>query len=111
MRSESVHAMPSAMTGAAAADSGTARIDDEYVTVEVRPLLPAGRSPASTLADLPAVVEEELRRLRVETRGAAKTKSKVHVMKELEKIRKIRKHSRKGHGKRSKSGKRKNRKK
>lgn len=109
MRSESVHAVPSAMTGADTDSSG--RLDDEYVTVEVKPLLPADRSAASTFADLPAVVEQELRRLRLETRGAAKTKSKVHMMRELEKIRKIKKHSRKGHNKKSKSGKRKNRKK
>lgn len=65
--------------------------------------------PSVNFSDLPAVVEEELRRLRKETKGPSRTKPRIATLKELEKIRKIRKHSRKGHGKKTASGKRKNR--
>eukprot|EP00796_Vickermania_ingenoplastis_P006328 gene6328-4555_t len=102
------------------------------VTVEVRPLFgsiapaqadaaatslgrkkaaaPSRALPSVDFTDLPPVVEQELRRLRQETKGPSRTKAKVHTLKELEKIRKIKRHSRKGHGKKSASGKRKNRK-
>lgn len=88
------------------------------VVVEVQPLFPTGGSssaeratvlPSVDFADLPTEVQLELRRLRQETRGPSRTPSRVHTLKELEKIRKIRRHSRKGHGKKSVSGKRKNR--
>lgn len=127
-----------------------ARVDDDYVTVDVRPLFgnhsaaapaamadsnsdtddegdgshrraggedAAGLSrqpralPSRDFSDLPAIVQAELRRLRQETKGPAQTKSRVRMMKEMEKIRKIKKHSRKGHNKRRSTGKRKNRKK
>lgn len=115
----STHAMPTAMTADSGAEEG---IDVGSVTVEVRPLnfrpmaAVDARGTASTLpsqnfSDLPAVVEQELRRMRKESKGPSRTKPKTHMMKELEKIRKIKKHSRKGHGKKSTSGKRKNRKK
>ncbi|KAG5493784.1 hypothetical protein JKF63_01616 [Porcisia hertigi] len=131
------HAMPGAMlsrTAGAGDDthrsvgpSPCVEMDSEYVTVEVKPLFgtssgDATRAPEDTSTsskalpsnnfdDLPLVVQQELRRLRQEMKGPAKTKPRMHMMKELEKIRKIRKHSRKGHGKRKASGKRKNRKK
>ncbi|KPI87654.1 hypothetical protein ABL78_3252 [Leptomonas seymouri] len=132
----SSHAMPGVMLGQengegdGAAPSPSSAVEDEFVTVEVKPLFARpGASSASSSAgdnnaasaakplpsnnfdDLPAVVQQELRRLRQETKGPAKTKPRLRMMKELEKIRKIRKHSRKGHGKRKASGKRKNRKK
>lgn len=122
--------------GAASAARSSAPVDADVVTVEVKPLFPVrstsstehegtdsargsanakknGRRglPSSDFSDLPEVVEQALRNLRQELKGPSRTKSKVHVMKELEKIRKIRKHSRKGHGKRTASGKRKNRRK
>lgn len=65
--------------------------------------------PSADFSDLPPVVEEELRRLRQETKGPSRTKARIATQKELLKIRKIRKHSRKGHGKKSSCGKRKNR--
>jgi hypothetical protein len=139
----SSHAMPGAMLRrdgteadkkAAGEGVNVGVVDDECVTVEVKPLFdrpgvssspsfPVGSGetkaassaakplPSSNFDDLPAVVQQELRRLRQETKGPAKTKPRIRMMKELEKIRKIRKHSRKGHGKRKASGKRKNRKK
>ncbi|KAG5468104.1 hypothetical protein LSCM1_02074 [Leishmania martiniquensis] len=133
----SAHAMPGAMvnqeataaagTRGSVGSSSSAEVDSEYVTVEVKPLFstssgdPASARqdgaasskalPSNNFDDLPLVVQQELRRLRQETKGPTKTKPRVHMMKELEKIRKIRKHSRKGHGKRKASGKRKNRKK
>ena len=58
---------------------------------------------------LPMDVLKELAKIREETKGPARTEPKLRMMKELEKIRKIQKHSRKGHGKKSKSGKKKNR--
>lgn len=112
-----------------AAHAGPTAAEDEFVTVEVKPLFArpgastatdaegkaiataAKPLPSNNFDDLPAVVQQELRRLRQETKGPAKTKPRMRMMKELEKIRKIRKHSRKGHGKRKASGKRKNRKK
>lgn len=135
----SSHAMPSLMLGHAddgakeKAGAKTAAAAD-FVMVEVKPLfgrpgtsgsssptaghegqvgtsLSAKPLPSNNFDDLPAVVQQELRRLRQETKGPAKTKPRLRMMKELEKIRKIRKHSRKGHGKRKASGKRKNRKK
>ncbi|KAK7196639.1 hypothetical protein NESM_000602700 [Novymonas esmeraldas] len=125
----SSHAMPGAMLGhetgdtAAATCSGASvdAVDGDYATVEVKPLFGgAGRDtgaassqplPSNNFDDLPLVVQQELRRLRQDTKGPAKTKPRMHMMKELDKIRKIHKHSRKGHGKRKTSGKRKNRKK
>eukprot|EP00758_Cryptobia_borreli_P010199 Tbor_TRINITY_DN5546_c3_g1::TRINITY_DN5546_c3_g1_i1::g.12755::m.12755 len=59
--------------------------------------------------NLPVAVAKELAKLREETKGSPVTKPKVSTLKCLEKIRKIQKYSRKGHGKKSKSGKRKNR--
>ncbi|CAD2216967.1 hypothetical protein AGDE_00142 [Angomonas deanei] len=112
LEKESTHAMPATMVGGAEGPSN--RVDDEFVTVEVKPLF-GGEGPTtnqgSNFSDLPSAVEQELIRLRRETKGPAKTKSKIHMMKELEKIRKIKKYSRKGHGKKTTSGKRKNRKK
>lgn len=140
-QAHSAHAMPSAMLGhggdatqaapssaASSAHRAAADVDKECVTVEVKPLFGSGATPGGEAAarrggaaarplpsnnfdDLPLVVQQELRRLRQETKGPTKTKPRMHMMKELEKIRKIRKHSRKGHGKRKASGKRKNRKK
>ncbi|KPA81998.1 hypothetical protein ABB37_03177 [Leptomonas pyrrhocoris] len=137
----SSHAMPGVMLGheagevegdaaATATRSSSSVAEDELVTVEVKPLFarPGSSSTASSTGDggavptakplpsnnfddLPVVVQQELRRLRQEIKGPAKTKPRLHMMKELEKIRKIRKYSRKGHGKRKASGKRKNRKK
>ncbi|GET92105.1 hypothetical protein, conserved [Leishmania tarentolae] len=133
----SAHAMPSTMLGreertltdtpCPVGTSSSSELDSEYVTVDVKPLFSmssadsastrkGGAAPTKTLPshnfdDLPLVVRQELHRLRQETKGPAKTKPRLRMMKELEKIRKIRKHSRKGHGKRKASGKRKNRKK
>ncbi|AYU82350.1 hypothetical protein, conserved [Leishmania donovani] len=133
----SAHAMPGAMLGqeaGTAADthlpvgpSSSSKLDSEYVTVDVKPLFSTSSGdavstrkggaastktlPCNNFDDLPLVVRQELHRLRQETKGPAKTKPRMRMMKELEKIRKIRKHSRKGHGKRKASGKRKNRKK
>ncbi|CCW67646.1 unnamed protein product [Phytomonas sp. Hart1] len=119
MCGESIHSVPSAMEGRGA-DAGDVDFAS-LATVEVKPLFEqrpgaAGGSrraalPSADFSDLPAVVEEELRRLQRETKGPSKTKPKIHMLKELEKIRKIKKHSRKGHGKKTTSGKRKNRKK
>ncbi|CBZ30153.1 conserved hypothetical protein [Leishmania mexicana MHOM/GT/2001/U1103] len=135
--SHSAHAMPGAMLGqeaGTAADthfpvgpSSSSELDGEYVTVDVKPLFSTSSGeearthkggaastkalPSNNFDDLPLVVRQELHRLRQETKGPAKTKPRMRMMKELEKIRKIRKHSRKGHGKRKASGKRKNRKK
>ncbi|TPP50519.1 Nucleolar protein 12 (25kDa) family protein [Leishmania donovani] len=116
--------------------SSSSKLDSEYVTVDVKPLFSTSSGdaastrkggdaastrkggaastktlPCNNFDDLPLVVRQELHRLRQETKGPAKTKPRMRMMKELEKIRKIRKHSRKGHGKRKASGKRKNRKK
>lgn len=113
------------------------KLSAQAVTVEVRPLFENpkstellgessstgislhGRSgrdknftsslPSADFSDLPPAVEEELRRLRQETKGPSRTKARIATQKELLKIRKIRKHSRKGHGKKSSCGKRKNR--
>lgn len=60
-------------------------------------------------SSLPLEVIKELAKIREETKGPARTEPKMHMLKELEKLRKIKKHSRKGHGKKSKSGKKKNR--
>ncbi|CCW60475.1 unnamed protein product [Phytomonas sp. EM1] len=121
VREESTHAMPAAMYEGGAAASP--EVFKDVATVEVKPLFPppqgggaAGSSrrpalPSADFSDLPTVVEEELHRLRCETKGPSRTKPKIHMLKELEKIRKIKKHSRKGHGKKTVSGKRKNRKK
>lgn len=113
---------------------GDGAVDSSTVTVTVAPLfsksatapipmpLPpgAGRKAIaaaaahtgvmSSLADLPVAVAQELMKLRAERKGPSHTKAKVKTLKELEKIRKIQKHSRKGHGKKSTAGKRKNRK-
>ncbi|CAG9581735.1 conserved hypothetical protein [Leishmania major strain Friedlin] len=135
--SHSAHAMPGAMLGqeaGIAADthlpvgpSSSSELESEYVTVDVKPLFSTSSGdaastckggavstkalPSNDFDDLPLVVRQELHRLRQQTKGPAKTKPRMRMMKELEKIRKIRKHSRKGHGKRRASGKRKNRKK
>ncbi|AIN97509.1 hypothetical protein LPMP_200170 [Leishmania panamensis] len=133
----STHTMPGTMMNqevSVAADthcsvgpSSSGGVDSEYVTVEVKPLFSpssggatstgkdgaasAKTLPSTNFDDLPFTVQQELRRLRQEVKGPARTKPRLRMMKELEKIRKIRKHSRKGHGKRKASGKRKNRKK
>lgn len=134
----STHTMPSVMVGGAEEEdkpkcsSSTRKSSgvwptelpdaapEDEVTVEVLPLFARGGGtgaaaaaaplPSNDFTDLPLSVQQELRRLRQETKGPAKTKPRLHMMKELEKIRKIKKHSRKGHGKRKASGKRKNRK-
>ncbi|CBH15236.1 hypothetical protein, conserved [Trypanosoma brucei gambiense DAL972] len=121
---KTVHTMPATMSGGVLAESSIAdagcRLDDEFVTVEVK-VLGSGKDsagsgtcgsnslPVNDFSDLPSVVEEELLRLKKVMKGPARTKSRVYMMKELEKIRKIKKHSRKGHGKKSAKGKRKNR--
>ncbi|KAG8345900.1 hypothetical protein ERJ75_001349200 [Trypanosoma vivax] len=123
-----VHRIPSSMCGGAevpncAAPCSGFHLDDDVVTVEVKPLgLGSARGstdrpvigcstplPSNDFSDLPSVVEKEMLRLKQETKGPAKTKARVYLMKELEKIRKIKKHSRKGHGKKSAKGKKKNR--
>ncbi|ESL10456.1 hypothetical protein TRSC58_01811 [Trypanosoma rangeli SC58] len=117
--------MPTTMRGGvneAATSNGKTHLDDEFVTVEVKPLFAKSRKsgggdgvvaapqrPANDFSDLPAVVEQELVRLSKETKGPAKTKPRVRMLKELAKIRKIKKHSQKGHGKKTAKGKRKNR--
>lgn len=116
-QSHSTHALPSAMGGTDDAAAAAWGADAETVDVEVKPLFPTRGAqtravlPSSDFSDLPKEVEEELLRLRRESKGPARTKARVHMLKELEKIRKIQKYSRKGHGKRTSSGKRKNRKK
>lgn len=123
VKSKSTHVMPASMTSSQADDdSHPHRAEKDTVTVEVKPLLGSRGAltegggqkatpslPSQDFSDLPAVVEQELRRLRQETKGPSRTKPRLHLMKELEKIRKIKKHSRKGHGKRKASGKRKTR--
>ncbi|ORC93242.1 uncharacterized protein TM35_000011190 [Trypanosoma theileri] len=129
---KTVHVMPSTMLGendetepSASISHCSNRIDDDYVTVEVKPLFgkptatytdATGTSvrttsalPSNDFSDLPEVVEQELLRLKKETKGAAKTKPRSQTLKVLEKIRKIKKHSRKGHGKKTAKGKRRNR--
>ncbi|RNE95612.1 uncharacterized protein Tco025E_09968 [Trypanosoma conorhini] len=121
---KTVHVMPTAMRGEdgeAAVPGRKTHLDDEFVTVEVKPLFARARKaggdgvaaapqlPANDFSDLPAVVEQELLRLSKETKGPAKTKPRVRMLKELAKIRKIKKHSQKGHGKKTAKGKKKNR--
>nr|CCC93461.1 conserved hypothetical protein [Trypanosoma congolense IL3000] len=116
---KTMHTMPASMLGGVDDDNlamakPCCHLDDEFVTVEVKPIGGTGHGNASSLpandfSDLPAAVEREMLRLKRETKGPAKTKARVHMMKELEKIRKIKKHSRKGHGKKSAKGKRRNR--
>jgi hypothetical protein len=82
------------------------------VEVTVEPLFKRRRSlrlPSNDFSDLPESVAKELARLKKEQKGPSRTKAKVHQMKELEKIRKIRKHTRKGHGKSGAKGKKRNR--
>ncbi|KEG09760.1 hypothetical protein DQ04_04701050 [Trypanosoma grayi] len=119
---KTVHVMPSAMRGesdATPVPQSSGRLDDDYVTVEVKPLFgkpavadasaAAPLLPANDFSDLPAVVEQELRRLKKETKGPTRTKPRIQMLKELEKIRKIKKHSRKGHGKKTAKGKKRHR--
>ncbi|KAH9578314.1 Nucleolar protein 12 [Trypanosoma melophagium] len=129
---KTVHVMPSTMRGendvpepSASTSYCNNRIDDDYVTVEVKPLFgkptstytdAAGNTmgttsmlPSNDFSDLPEVVEQELLRLKKETKGAARTKPRSQTLKVLEKIRKIKKHSRKGHGKKTAKGKKRNR--
>lgn len=108
---------------------GGGAVDASTVTVTVVPLfnnapapvIPVGAPPKkgvkgvsmdvmASLSDLPISVAQELMKLRAERKGPSHTKAKVKTLKELEKIRKIKKHSRKGHGKSAKGGKKKNRK-
>jgi hypothetical protein len=79
----------------------------EGVSVCVQPLRQShvGTAGAHDFSDLPKAVAEELRRLQKAERGPARTKPKVSNLKTLEKIRKIQKHSRKGHGKKGAKGK------
>lgn len=60
---------------------------------------------------LPDIVKQRLAKVRNEIKGAAQPKIAVRHVKEMKKIMKVRQHSRKGHGKKATSGKRKNRKK
>lgn len=89
-----------------AAHPAAATAASSSVIVDVTPL----SDHLSTSSHLPASVEEALRQVRKEAKGPSQTRAKVKTLKELEKIRKIKRHSRKGHGKKSASGKRKNRK-
>lgn len=50
-------------------------------------------------SDLPEAVAAELKRLRMTEKGPSRTKPRQNTLKQLEKIRTIRKHSKKGHGK------------
>lgn len=81
--------------------------ETEGVSVSVQPLRQShiGTAGAHDFSDLPKAVAEELRRLQKAERGPARTKAKVSNLKTLEKIRKIQKHSRKGHGKKGAKGK------
>eukprot|EP00331_Platyophrya_macrostoma_P000717 CAMPEP_0176408212 /NCGR_PEP_ID=MMETSP0127-20121128/1827_1 /TAXON_ID=938130 /ORGANISM="Platyophrya macrostoma, Strain WH" /LENGTH=249 /DNA_ID=CAMNT_0017787475 /DNA_START=102 /DNA_END=851 /DNA_ORIENTATION=+ len=81
------------------------------VSVTVQPLRRAshGALPTNDFSDLPKAVADELKRLKQQTKGPAKTKAKKNTLKTLEKIRKIQKHSRKGHGKKAAKGKKRNR--
>lgn len=81
------------------------------VSVTVQPLRRASQValPTNDFSDLPKAVADELKRLKQQTKGPAKTKAKKCTLKVLEKIRKIQKHSRKGHGKKSAKGKKRNR--
>ncbi|RNE99560.1 hypothetical protein TraAM80_08171 [Trypanosoma rangeli] len=122
---KTVHVMPTIMCGGvdgATASNCKTHLDDEFVTVEVKPLfarskksgggdgvIAAPQHPANDFSDLPAVVEQELVRLSKETKGPAKTKPRMRMLKELAKIRKIKKYSQKGHGKKTAKGKKKNR--
>ncbi len=59
---------------------------------------------------IPDIIKQRLARVRKEAKGPAQPRIKVRHVKEMKKILKIKKHSRKGHGKVSKSGaKKKNR--
>ena len=98
--------------------------DDQDVVVHVQPLFgrpnaaaaPSSSSSGSTskcnnkkqaavkgslddFSDLPEAVAAELKRLRMTEKGPARTKARQNTLKQLEKIRTIRKHSKKGHGK------------
>ncbi|EAN90355.1 hypothetical protein, conserved [Trypanosoma cruzi] len=122
---KTVHVIPTAMRGGSSEETTSDRkshLDDDFVTVEVKPLFgglaaasgsggatTTPKLPANDFSDLPAVVEQELLRLRKETKGPSKTKPRLRMLKELAKIRKIKKHSQKGHGKKTAKGKRKNR--
>lgn len=84
--------------------------DVEGVSVKVEPLRRPTGTISNQFADLPQAVAETLKKLKSATKGPARTKSKKNTLKTLEKIRKIRKHCRKGHGKKAAKGKKKNRK-
>lgn len=60
-------------------------------------------------SDLPKEVAKTLINLRQEKKGPSQMKRRVRTRAELDKIRKIQKHCRKGHGKKTKHGKKKNR--
>ena len=82
----------------------------ESVTVVVQRGAPQRvKNPGVDFSDLPPSVAETLEELKNQTRGPAKTKSRLHMVKELQKMKHIRKHSRKGHGKKRSYGKKKNR--
>eukprot|EP00388_Colpodella_angusta_P048394 GDKK01076090.1.p1 GENE.GDKK01076090.1~~GDKK01076090.1.p1 ORF type:complete len:274 (-),score=73.26 GDKK01076090.1:79-900(-) len=119
--------------GGKKASSSTSVMDNSGVVVSVEPLFGRRAAPVEeTVAEdgkklnrkqmsmlgsqrlvdsiaekssLPLEVIKELAKIREETKGPARTEPRLRMMKELEKIRKIRKHSRKGHGKKSNSGK------
>ena len=92
-------------------------VHGEGVRVDVKPLTydaPVRKARGGLdFSDLPADVAAELNRLHEsQQKGQAQTKRKIHMLKEMAKINKIAKHSRKGHNKKkSGTGKRKNNKK
>ena len=86
--------------------------ESSYVTVSVQSLGRARSVSANPLTDatMPVALRQRLAKVRATTKGPAQPKIAVRAVRELRKIAHINKHSRKGHGKKSKSGKRKNRK-
>lgn len=97
---------------------------DDAVSVQVRPLFekPAAvPTPTKSerrnkkhkggmdFSDLPPSVAKALEDLNAAQRGPAQMKPKANMLREMQKFHKIRQHSTKGHGKKGKAGKRKNR--
>lgn len=101
----SAAALASACGGSVAAAIGTARKTVRTVTTITSR---ARVNPAVDFSDLPPAVAADLSKLREEKRGPSRTQVKIRMMKEMHKINKIKKHGRKGHGKKRSYGKRKN---
>lgn len=86
-------------------------VQAQQILMNPKQLARAGSITQAILQDesLPWEVQQRLLRVKKEHRGESQPKIVVRPVRELKKIHKIAKHSRKGHGKKAKSGKKKNR--